>query len=76
MRAKWKHAVYNWFTVTNGVKQGGVLSHSLFAIYTDSLSIRRVMCRMSHNNTITRVPIQNGYVKCALQLCKLLVIWT
>ena len=34
---KWGHTVSNYFTVRNGVKQGGVLSPLLFAIYTDSL---------------------------------------
>ena len=37
MRVKWEHTVSNYFTVRNGVKQGGILSPLLFAIYTDSL---------------------------------------
>ena len=37
LRVKWGYAVSNCFTVRNGVKQGGVLSPFLFAIYTDSL---------------------------------------
>ena len=37
LRVKWGHAVSNCFTVRNRVKQGGVLSPLLFAIYTDSL---------------------------------------
>ena len=37
LRVKWGHTVSNYLTVRNGVKQGGVLSHLLFAIYTDSL---------------------------------------
>ena len=37
LRVKWGHTVSNYFTVRNGVKQGGVLSPLLFAIYTDSL---------------------------------------
>ena len=37
LRVKWGHTVSNYFTVRNGVKQGGVLSPLLFSIYTDSL---------------------------------------
>ena len=37
LRVKWGHTVSNYFTVRNGVKQGGVLSPLLFAIYTDSV---------------------------------------
>ena len=37
LRVKWGHTVSNYFTARNGVKQGGVLSPLLFAIYTDSL---------------------------------------
>ena len=37
LRVKWGHTVSNCFTVRNGVKQGGVLSPLLFAIYNDSL---------------------------------------
>ena len=37
LRVKWGHNVSKYVTVRNGVKQGGVLSHLLFAIYTDSL---------------------------------------
>ena len=37
LRVKWGHTVSNYFAVRNGVKQGGVLSPLLFAIYTDSL---------------------------------------
>ena len=33
LRVKWGHTVSNYFTVRNGVKQGGVLSPLLFAIY-------------------------------------------
>ena len=34
LRVKWWHTVSNCLTVRNGVKQGGVLSPLLFAIYT------------------------------------------
>ena len=34
---RWGHALSNLFSVKNGVKQGGVLSPILFAIYTDDL---------------------------------------
>ena len=34
---KWGNTVSSEFTVSNGVKQGGLLSPILFAIYTDRL---------------------------------------
>ena len=37
LRVKWGHTVSDMFNVMNGVKQGGVLSPILFAIYTDVL---------------------------------------
>ena len=37
LRVKWGNTVSSEFTVSNGVKQGGVLSPILFAIYTDEL---------------------------------------
>ena len=37
MRIRWKKSVSDYFTITNGVKQGGVLSHVLFSIYLDLL---------------------------------------
>ena len=48
----WGHALSNLFSVKNGVKQGGVLSPILFAIYTDVLLKRLqktgVGCHMGH----------------------------
>ena len=49
---RWGHALSNLFSVKNGVKQGGVLSPILFAIYTDGLLKRLqetgVGCHMGH----------------------------
>ena len=57
LRAKWRHAVSNCFTMRNGVKEGGVLSLLLFAIYTDSLLKRLeesgVECHMRGNFIVT-----------------------
>ena len=38
MTVKWGHCVSNSFSVTNGVRQGGVLSQQLFNVYIDGLS--------------------------------------
>jgi hypothetical protein len=40
MRIKWGDSISRTFGVTNGVKQGGVLSHILFGIYLDELLLR------------------------------------
>ena len=53
LRVKWGHAVSNWFTVRNGVKQGCVLSPLLFSIYADRLLKIRVGCMMSHGGHFT-----------------------
>ena len=40
LRVKWGSVMSESFTVINGVKQRGVLSHVLFAVYTDRLLLR------------------------------------
>ena len=40
LRVKWGSVMSKSFTVRNGVKQGGVLSPVLFAVYTDGLLLR------------------------------------
>ena len=37
LRIKWGNSMSNAFSVKNGVKQGGVLSPFLFAVYMDAL---------------------------------------
>ena len=37
LRVKWENTVSSELTVSNEMKQGGVLSHFLFAIYTDGV---------------------------------------
>ena len=37
LRVKWSNTLSDQFSVMNGVKQGGVLSPILFAVYTDGL---------------------------------------
>ena len=38
MTVRWGHYISNSFNVTNGVRQGGVLSPQLFNVYIDGLS--------------------------------------
>ena len=37
MRIRWNDSVSDYFTISNGVEQGGVLSPVLFSIYLDQL---------------------------------------
>ena len=37
LRVKWRSTLFKQFSVMNGVKQGGVLSPILYAVYTDGL---------------------------------------
>ena len=39
MRIRWNNSVSVYFTISNGVKQGGVLSPVLFSIYLDQLLV-------------------------------------
>ena len=52
MQVKWGTNYSSPFTVTNGVRQGGVLSSYLFAVYLDELSIQlgsaRVGCTVGN----------------------------
>ena len=40
MRIRWNNFVSDYFTISNGVKQGGVLSPVLFSIYLDQLIVQ------------------------------------
>ena len=40
MRIRWNNAVTDYFTIRNGVKQGGVLSPILFSLYLDHIISR------------------------------------
>ena len=52
MQVKWGTNYLSFFTVTNGVRQGGVLSPYLCAVYLDELSIQlgsaRVGCTVGN----------------------------
>ena len=45
MCIKWGKANSDYFDVSNGVRQGGVLSSKLFAIYIDDLSNKLALCK-------------------------------
>jgi len=53
MQVKWGTNYSSPFTVSNGVRQGGVLSPYLFAVYLDELSVQlgsaRVGCTVVNN---------------------------
>ena len=40
MRIRWNNSVSDYFTISNGVKQGGLLSPVLFSIYLDQLIVQ------------------------------------
>ena len=40
MRIRWNNTIADYFTISNGVKQGGVLSQILFSLYMDQLISR------------------------------------
>ena len=40
MRIRWNNSVSDYFTISNGVKQGGVLSHVLLSLYLDQLIVQ------------------------------------
>ena len=40
LKVKWGSVMSEFFSIMNGVKQGGVLSPVLFAVYTDGLILR------------------------------------
>ena len=45
MCIKWGKANSDYFNILNGVRQGGVLSPKLFAIYIDDLSNELALCK-------------------------------
>ena len=51
---RWGHALSNLFSVKNDVKQGGVLSPILFAIYTYGFSKTTTgdWCRLSYGSSL------------------------
>ena len=45
MCIRWGKICSTYFNVSNGVRQGGVLSPKMFAIYVDDLSLDQAMCK-------------------------------
>ena len=51
MTVRWGVCISDNFKVTNGVRQGGILSPQVFNIYIDGLSvilIKQIFCRWVH----------------------------
>ena len=48
MCIKWGKISSTYFNVLNGVRQGGVLSPKMFAIYADDLSLDLAMCKSGY----------------------------
>ena len=45
MQVKWRTSTSTPFLVTNGVRQGGILSPALFSLYMDDLSKQLQQCK-------------------------------
>ena len=43
MKVKWGNCLYSPFSVSNGVRQGGVLSPYLFALYIDDFQLNQIV---------------------------------
>ena len=63
MRVKWNDMISSTFSTSNGVKQGGVLSPTLFNVYLDELF------KMLSEQARTRVPFTWSVCWC-LHLCR------
>ena len=57
MRIRWNSTVTDYFTISNGVKQGGILSPILFSLYLDQLisRLRHIGMGCHMNGLFTRV---------------------
>ena len=53
IRAKWCKRKSEYFSIINGVRQGGVLSPQLFAIYMDDLSVYLTQCKARCHLNVT-----------------------
>ena len=52
LAVKWNNEKSNVFSVSNGVKQGGVTSPLLFSVYIDDLLIKlKVWCELLHGSS-------------------------
>ena len=64
MRIRWNNSISDYFTISNGVKQGGVLSPVLLSLYSYEVRLLGIGCYM--NGLFTGVYI---YIYIYIYIC-------